>query len=98
YRGVTSLVRIVDGKLEPHTRIRAMGTGLETEGEALGVFRPQPEEGPEISVGEVGSFWGNIKDLHSTRIGDPVTNVRRPTAEPLPGFAEGKPMVIAGLL
>jgi GTP-binding protein LepA len=97
YRGVTSLVRIVDGKLEPRVRIRAMGTGLETDVEALGVFRPQAEDVPALSVGEVGSFWGNIKDLHSTRIGDTITEVRRPTAEPLPGFAEAKPMVFAGL-
>ena len=97
YRGVTSLVRIVDGQLLPRTRIKAMGTGLETDVEALGVFRPQPEDIPALSVGEVGSFWGNIKDLHSTRIGDTITDVRNPTAEPLPGFAEAKPMVFAGL-
>jgi GTP-binding protein LepA len=97
YRGVTSLVRIVDGTLLPRTRIRAMGTGLETEVEAVGVFRPQPEDVPSLSVGEVGSFWGNIKDLHSTRIGDTITDAKNPTAEPLPGFAEAKPMVFAGL-
>jgi GTP-binding protein LepA len=97
YRGVTSLVRIVDGQLLPRMRIKAMGTGLETDVEALGVFRPQPEDVPALSVGEVGSFWGNIKDLHSTRIGDTITDVRNPTAEPLPGFAEAKPMVFAGL-
>ena len=97
YRGVTSLVRIVDGKLERRMKIRAMGTGLETDVEALGVFRPQPEDVPELSVGEVGSFWGNIKDLHSTRIGDTITETLHPTAEPLEGFAEAKPMVFAGL-
>ena len=97
YRGVTSLVRIVDGKLERRMKIRAMGTGLETDVEALGVFRPQAEDVPELSVGEVGSFWGNIKDLHSTRIGDTITEVGRPTAEALEGFAEAKPMVFAGL-
>ena len=97
YRGVTSLVRIVDGKLEPRMRIRAMGTGLETDVEALGVFRPQSEDVRSLSVGEVGSLWGNIKDLHSTRIGDTITELRRPTAEPLAGFAEAKPMVFAGL-
>jgi GTP-binding protein LepA len=97
YRGVTSLVRIVDGRLEPRMKIRAMGTGLETDVEAVGVFRPQAEDVPALSVGEVGSFWGNIKDLHSTRIGDTITEIRRPTAEPLEGFAEAKPMVFAGL-
>ncbi|MEP6994719.1 MAG: GTP-binding protein, partial [Acidobacteriota bacterium] len=48
YRGVTSLVRIVDGRLEPRMRIRAMGTGLETEVDALGVFRPQLEDVPAL--------------------------------------------------
>jgi GTP-binding protein LepA len=97
YRGVTSLVRILDGRLARHAKIRAMGTGLETEVEEVGIFRPQPEAVPALSVGEVGSFWGNIKDLHSTRIGDTITETARPTAEPLPGFAEAKPMVFAGL-
>jgi GTP-binding protein LepA len=97
YRGVTSLVRIVDGRLAAHARIRAMGTGLETEVEEVGIFRPNPEPVPVLSVGEVGSFWGNIKDLHSTRIGDTITEINRPAAEPLPGFTEAKPMVFAGL-
>jgi GTP-binding protein LepA len=97
YRGVTSLVRIVDGRLAPRMRIRAMGTGLETEVEEVGIFRPHAEAVPALSVGEVGSFWGNIKDLHSTRIGDTITEVNRPAAEALPGFTEAKPMVFAGL-
>ena len=63
----------------------------------MGVFRPERETVPSLSVGEVGSFWANIKDLHWTRIGDTITETNRPTAEPLPGFAEAKPMVFAGL-
>ena len=50
-----------------------------------------------LSVGEVGFLWANIKDLHSTKIGDTITDARRPTAEPLPGFEEAKPMVFSGL-
>ena len=97
YRGVTSLVRIVDGRLLAHTKIRAMGTGLQAEVEEVGVFRPQREAVDALSVGEVGFLWANIKDLHSTRIGDTITELSRPTAEPLTGFAEVKPMVFAGL-
>ncbi|HEY7369965.1 MAG TPA: translation elongation factor 4 [Thermoanaerobaculia bacterium] len=97
YRGVTSLVRIVDGTLLPHTKIRAFGTGLETEVEEVGLFTPARVAVGELSVGEVGFLWGNIKDLHATRIGDTVTDALHPTAEPLPGFAEAKPMVFAGL-
>ena len=97
YRGVTSLVRIVDGRLSGRMKIRAMATGLEAEIEEVGVFRPQREAVAALSVGEVGFLWANIKDLHSTRIGDTITEVGRPAAEPLPGFTEVKPMVFAGL-
>ncbi len=97
YRGVTSLVRIVDGRLSGRMKIRAMATGLEAEVEEVGVFKPQREAVPALSVGEVGFLWANIKDLHSTRIGDTITELGHPTAEPLPGFTEVKPMVFAGL-
>ena len=97
YRGVTSLVRIEDGRLRARMKIRAMATGLEAEVEEVGVFRPQREAVPDLSVGEVGFLWANIKDLHSTRIGDTITETGRPAAEPLPGFTEVKPMVFAGL-
>ncbi|MEO8432838.1 MAG: translation elongation factor 4 [Acidobacteriota bacterium] len=97
YRGVTSLIRVIDGRLLPRMKIHAIGTGLEAEVEELGVFRPERETVPVLSVGEVGSFWANIKDLHWTRIGDTITETNRPTTEPLEGFAEAKPMVFAGL-
>jgi len=97
YRGVTSLVRVIDGRLSARMKILAMGTGLTAEVEEVGVFRPQREAVGELSVGEVGFLWANIKDLHSTRIGDTVTELARPTPEPLAGFAEAKPMVFAGL-
>src|SRR5215813_10562456 len=57
YRGVTSLVRIVDGKLAPRMKIRAFATGHEAEAEEIGVFRPQREPVGELSVGEVGFLW-----------------------------------------
>jgi GTP-binding protein LepA len=97
YRGVTSLVRIVDGRLAARMKIRAMATGLEAEVEEVGVFRPQREPVAALSAGEVGFLWANIKDLHSTRIGDTITEEGHPASEPLPGFAEAKPMVFAGL-
>ena len=75
YRGVTSLVRIVDGRLTARMKIRAMGTGLESEVEEVGVFRPQREPVAALGVGEVGFVWANIKDLHSTRIGDTITEI-----------------------
>ena len=97
YRGVTSLVRIFEGTLKPKKKIQAIGTGLVSEVEEVGIFTPARQSVQELSVGEVGFVWANIKDLHTTRIGDTVTELGRPTAEAFPGFAEAKPMVFAGL-
>jgi GTP-binding protein LepA len=97
YRGVTSLVRIFEGTLKPKKKIQAIGTGLVSEVEEVGIFTPARQSVPELSVGEVGFVWANIKDLHTTRIGDTITELGRPTAQAFPGFAEAKPMVFAGL-
>jgi GTP-binding protein LepA len=97
YRGVTSLVRVLDGSVTGRMKIRAMGTGLTAEIEEVGIFTPERKQVDALSVGEVGFLWANIKDLHTTRIGDTITEQNRPTAEPLAGFAEAKPMVFAGL-
>jgi len=97
YRGVTALLRVVEGRVLPRMKIHAIGTGLEAEVEEVGIFTPERRSVPELSAGEVGFLWANIKDLRFTRIGDTITEVAHSTAEPLPGFAEAKPMVFAGL-
>jgi GTP-binding protein LepA len=97
YRGVTSLVRVLDGSVTGRMKIRAMGTGLTAEIEEVGIFTPERKQVDALSVGEVGFLWANIKDLHTTRIGDTITDAENPAPEPLPGFEEIKPMVFAGL-
>jgi GTP-binding protein LepA len=57
---------------------------------------PKMREIGELSAGEVGFFFSNIKTVSDVRIGDTVTEAMRPAAEPLPGFQEVKPMVFAG--
>jgi GTP-binding protein LepA len=97
YKGVVVLVRIVDGILRPGMKIRFMATGREYEVEGIGVMTPKMREIGELSAGEVGFFFSNIKTVSDVRIGDTVTEAMRPAAEPLPGFQEVKPMVFAGL-
>jgi GTP-binding protein LepA len=97
YRGVTSLVRVLDGTLAAGKKIRFMNTGQEVEVEEVGIFSPKAEKVDALSVGEVGFLWANIKDLHSTKIGDTITDARHPTAEALSGFEDAKPMVFSGL-
>src|SRR5712691_6215771 len=96
YRGVMSLLRVVDGEIRKGMKIRFMSTGRSYEVTELGVFTPKPKPVDSLGVGEVGFFSANIKDIVQAKIGDTVTGERdEPT--PLPGFQEVKPMVFAGI-
>ncbi|MGH9382101.1 MAG: translation elongation factor 4 [Thermoanaerobaculia bacterium] len=97
YRGVACLVRIFDGTLSKGDRIRFMASGRVYEIDEIGTFRPKPRPAESLSVGEVGYLFAGIKDLIQAQIGDTLTHPDRPTATPLPGFQEVKPMVFAGL-
>jgi GTP-binding protein LepA len=96
YRGVVCLVRVVDGVLRPQQKIRLMATGRDHEVQTIGVFAPFPKDHPELGPGEVGFVTAAIKDVADARVGDTITEARRP-AEPLPGFKPAKPMVFAGI-
>jgi GTP-binding protein LepA len=97
YRGVVIVVRVIDGMLKPGMKIRLMAQGQDYETLSLGVFSPKPVEVDELGVGEVGFLVANIKTVGDAKIGDTITGIARPTAEPFPGFKELKPMVFAGL-
>ncbi len=97
YRGVRCLVRVVDGQLAAGQRIRFMGVGRETTVEELGVFTPRAEPVERLGPGEVGYLFAGLKELKLVRVGDTVTESGSGAGEPLPGFAEAKPMVFAGL-
>ena len=97
YRGVVVLVRMVDGVMRPGMKIRLVAAAQEYEVEQVGVFVPKPEVADELGVGEVGFLIANIKNVADAKIGDTVTEVKRRTTDPFPGFQEMKPMVFAGL-
>ena len=97
YRGVVVLTRVVDGRLEPGTRIRLWSNGQVYSVEEIGVLTPKPVRVGALEAGEVGFVIANIKRVSDTRIGDTITDDQRPAAAPLPGFEEIKPMVFAGL-
>ena len=96
YRGVVCLVRIVDGELRRGDRIKFMSTGREHEVTEMGIFTPKARAIDTLTVGEVGFFSANIKDIVQAKIGDTVTLAKESPAM-LPGFQEVKPMVFAGL-
>src|SRR2546423_1120549 len=97
YRGVIILLRVLDGRLRLHQKIRLWSNGQVFEVEALGYQAPKATPADELTSGEVGFLSANIKTVSDAKIGDTITDEENPASEPLPGFEEIKPMVFAGL-
>jgi GTP-binding protein LepA len=97
YLGVVVLVRIFDGTLRKGQRVRMMGTDAVYEIDRIGVFRPKMQEVTALGPGEVGYITASIKEVADTRVGDTITEERRGTSEPLPGFKPAQPVVFCGL-
>jgi len=97
YLGVVVLVRIFDGVLKKGQKIRMIGADAHYEVDRIGVFRPKMQEGPELGPGEIGFITAQIKQVADTRVGDTITDDKRPCAESLPGFKPAQPVVFCGL-
>ncbi len=98
YRGVVVYVRVVEGTLHTGERIRMMNTGAEFDVVEIGTMAPFGlTKKDTLSAGDVGYITASIKTVADTRVGDTVTSVERPTAEPLPGFKKCMPMVYSGI-
>ncbi len=97
YLGVIVLVRIIDGVLKKGQTIRMMGTGAKYPVERTGVFTPKMVQVDELGPGELGFITASIKEVADTRVGDTITEDRRPTEKMLPGFKPAQPVVFCGL-
>jgi len=97
YLGVVSLVRVMQGKITPKSKILVMSTGRTHEVDKVGVFTPKRKELPQLCAGEVGWITASIKDVHGAPVGDTLTLAGDPAPAPLPGFEEMQPRVFAGL-
>ncbi len=97
YRGVITLIRIIDGKISVGEKLKFMASGKEFQVEGLGIFTPAATAVKTLEAGQVGFLIGGIKDPKEIMIGDTVTSALTPTESPLPGFKKVKPMVFAGL-
>jgi GTP-binding protein LepA len=97
YRGVVILVRVIDGVMRPKQKVLFMAVRREHELQTVGAFAPFAREVPELGPGEVGFFTAAIKEVGDARVGDTITELLRPCAEPLAGFKPAKPMVFAGI-
>ena len=97
YLGVVVLLRVVDGTLKRGQRIRLMGTNASYEVDKIGVFTPKMRDVTELGPGEIGFLTASIKEVADTRVGDTITDDKKPATAPLPGFRPAIPVVFCGL-
>ena len=98
YRGVIVYLRVKNGVLRPGMDIRMMATGAEYKIVEVGYLHPNgmiPADA--LGAGEVGYLTASIKTVADTRVGDTITGVENPCAEPLPGYKAVQPMVYSGV-
>ena len=97
YKGVIAHIRVKQGHIKKGMKLRMMATGKEFEVTDVGCFKPRPVDVGQLDNGEVGFVAGSLKDVRDVRVGDTITSVLKPAAEPLPGYRGVTPMVYCGL-
>jgi GTP-binding protein LepA len=97
YLGVVVLVRIIDGELRKGQKIRMMAADAVYQVEQIGVFKPKKVGVERLGPGEVGYITAQIKQVADTKVGDTITDERKGTATPLPGFKPAQQVVFCGL-
>jgi GTP-binding protein LepA len=97
YLGVIVLVRVIDGELKKGQAVRMMGTDAKYTIDRVGVITPKMVPVDALGPGEIGFITASIKEVADTRVGDTITEDKRPTAQMLPGFKPAQPVVFCGL-
>jgi GTP-binding protein LepA len=97
YLGVVILVRVMNGAIRKGQHVKFMIGGTQHLVDRVGAFKPKITPLDELAAGEIGFITAQIKDISETRVGDTITDVKRPASEPLPGFKEVQPVVFCGL-
>ncbi|TAL08991.1 MAG: GTP-binding protein, partial [Chloroflexota bacterium] len=97
YKGVIVYVRLAQGTLRDHDKVRLMQSGAEADLLELGFFRPALVPVPEIHAGDVGYVATGLKNVREAQVGDTITLAGAPADAPLPGYQEAKSLVFAGI-
>jgi len=96
YRGVVAHMRVFNGEFKSGMHVKMLHSNKSVEVKEVGSFNPKPYKRPVLTAGETGYLTANIKSPADVKIGDTLTDPKRPT-KPLPGFQEIKPMVFSGI-
>ena len=98
YRGVIVYTRIKQGTVRAGQDIKMMATGATYKVVEVGTMSPSglmPKDA--LGAGEVGYITASIKTVADTQVGDTITTIENPAAEPLPGYRPVQPMVYSGV-
>ena len=96
YRGVICYVRVFSGVVTKGQTIEFMASGKKYEVLEIGFFKPKMTPTESIASGEVGYIIANIRKVDEARVGDTLTDAKKPADTPLAGYKEIKPMVFCG--
>ena len=97
YRGIVTLLRVVNGSVKVGDKIKMMATGAEYDVVELGINNPSEKKVKTLTVGEVGYLCASIKNIEDVKVGDTITLSSNPALEPLEGYKPMKPMVFCGI-
>ncbi|MBC7960181.1 MAG: elongation factor 4 [Vallitaleaceae bacterium] len=98
YKGVIVFCRVMEGSIKKGTKVKMMVTKKEFDVVEVGYFGPgQFIPADELVAGTVGYVTASIKNLRDTQVGDTITDLNNPTAEPLPGYKKVNSMVYCGM-
>ena len=97
YLGVMILVRIMEGTIKKNMRITMMGAKVSYEVDNIGICTPKKVLVETLGPGEVGFITASIKSVADCKVGDTITEEKRRTLSPLPGFKPSVPVVFCGL-
>lgn len=97
YRGVVTLIRVVNGKVKIGDKIKLMATGKIEDVVEIGVYTPKELKKEYLESGEVGYLCASIKDIKDIKVGDTITLANNPASDVLPGYKPMKPMVFSGI-
>ncbi len=97
YLGVVVLVRVIDGQLKKNQKIRFIAAGATHTIDRVGIFTPKTTEVESLGPGEIGFINSGIKSVSDCKVGDTITEEKKPTEQPLPGFKPSQPVVFCGM-
>lgn len=97
FKGVICFVRIMEGQVSPGMKIKTFTGSKQFDVTEVGTFNPHLVPKKTLAAGEVGYIAASIKSIEDISVGDTITGVEKPAAEPLPGYKKVQPVVFSGI-